>query len=282
MILPSKKVLSIFLVCVALVISIIIAFGRDKASTAINYASNLVAGDKISIPENPNWQNELGEAGIADASLSQADSALENKTLTGTVAVSLISNYLALKQSGNLDQETAQSLVDQTANYIEASASQTITVSNLNVIPDNGLQTRIDYGDRLGMILKSNKPKEIKNEFTIWQEATTGNNSQKLEELQSVINIYKNMANEIKVMPVPQIFAKAHIDMVNGATGLATGLEEMKNVFEDPVRGLQGLQLYQNGGALFIQAIQASSEFIKRSNITYKQGSGGYYLLYGI
>ena len=52
--------MSIFILTVALVVAVIITFGREKSSEIIGSVNNLVAGEKMSVPENPNWQNELG------------------------------------------------------------------------------------------------------------------------------------------------------------------------------------------------------------------------------
>jgi len=282
-ILPSKKVLSIFIITIALVASIIITFGKDKSSTAINFASDLVAGEKISIPENPNWQNELGGV-TTNTTLNQTEENTSSpETTTDTISKSLMSNYLALKQSGTLDATSAQKLVDQTMDYIgKTSGSLNIETPKLNIIPDNGKQSVFDYGENLGMILKTNKPKGSENEITILQEGMTKKDPEKMKELQTAIEVYEKVVNEMIKMPVPKTFVKAHTDVVIGMEAIILGLKEMKTVLDDPIKGLQGLQTYKEGGTLFMQAIKASLDFIKQNGIVYKQGSGGYYLFYGI
>jgi len=84
--LPSKKVLSVFVLTAALVAAIIIAFSRDKASSAINYTSDLVAGEKVSIPENPNWQNELSGVSQNTAPVQISENTPTESTLTDTVS----------------------------------------------------------------------------------------------------------------------------------------------------------------------------------------------------
>lgn len=281
MMLPSKKVLSILILVVALVVSIIIGFGKDKGSKAINLAQNLVVGEKISIPSNPDWQAELGKVTIDVKPISTTE---ENpdQTTTDAVSVSLVSNYLALKQSGTLDQASAQKLVDQATAYLEKSSGAKINVSNLKIIPDNGIQTMYAYGERLGTIMKTNKPTSNSDEITILKEAMATGNIQKINELQEAIYTYQKVADEISKMSVPQTFVKAHTDILIGMQAIILGLEEMKNVLTDPIRGLTGIQTYQEGGTLFIGAIKASLGFMRQNRIIYKQGTGGYYLFYGI
>jgi len=283
-IMPSKKVLSIFILTTALVGAIIIAFGRDKSSTAINFASNLVAGEKLNIPENPNWQNELGEVSQNTEGVQAKEEvgAGGEETATDTISKTLISNYLALKQNGSLNQESAQKLVDQTANLASQLGGEVTLETKLNIISDGGKQTMIDYGENLGNILRNNKPQEVKNELEIISSAVSSRDPSKTEELNTIIAVYEKSAEDLIEMPVPQTFVKAHLDMVNGIIGMAIALKEMRTVFSDPIKSLSSMQLYKEGLTIFIQAKQATNVFIIKNNIVYKQGSGGYYLLYGI
>ena len=70
---PSKRVLGVIIVVTALVTSIIIAFGKEKSSATIDLASNLIVGQKISIPENPNWKDEIGQLDGKTQTLSEAE-----------------------------------------------------------------------------------------------------------------------------------------------------------------------------------------------------------------
>jgi hypothetical protein len=41
-------------------------------------------------------------------------------------------------------------------------------------------------------------------------------------------------------------------------------------------------QTYNKNATIFIGAKKAVAEFLLKNNINYKQGTGGYYLIYGI
>lgn len=281
MVLPSKKVFSVFILIVALVAAIVIAFGRDKSSKAINIASNLVAGDKISIPENQNWQNELKNAGINTEPI-KIEAGEEGETLTDTVSRTLMANYLALNQSNTLDQSSAQDLIDKTTNFIYKTTGKETGITKLNEIPDNGKQTMIDYGEKLGAILKNNNSKKFNSDMETFKKAVESDDSSKLGLLADIINAHLKLKSELLNMPVPKTFVKAHLDIVNGVGEMIAALEEAKSIFSDPVRGFAAIQTYQNGASKMIGALGATSQFIIKNNIVYKQGSGGYYLLYGV
>jgi hypothetical protein len=154
--------------------------------------------------------------------------------------------------------------------------------TKLNIVPDNGKQSIIDYGENLGNILKNNKPERVADERKIISDSVSSKDSSKINELDSVITVYEKIANDLIEMPVPQTFVKAHLDITNGAKAMAIALTKMKTVFNDPLKSLSAMQLYQGGMTLFMQAKQATNTFIIKNNVIYKQSSGGYYLLYGI
>jgi hypothetical protein len=280
-ILPSKKFLSVFILTAAFVAAVILAFGREKSSEVINIASNLTAGDKVAIPENPNWQNELGVLNTNKV-IDETESASTKETITDAVSRSLISNYLALKQTGKLDSTSAQKLLDQSVSYIEQSGTQVAKITQFNIIPDNGTKTIADYGENLGIIVRSKSVAEIKEDFNLIAQIFSTPNKTNLNTLDGIISGYEKILNALVKMPVPQTFVKAHTDIVNGTNGMISALKTIKDIPNDPLKGMIILQSYQNSVMTLSQAVNATITFIKQNNIIYKQGSGGYYLIYGI
>lgn len=277
---PSKKVLSLLILSSAIVAVVIIVSGQSSGSPSKNMASALRPGEKIAIADNPNWQSDFSKI---NQNITQSESSsTQSGSVTDTVSTSLMSNYLALKQNGLLDNTSAQKLVDQTVNLADKLGTQNITSATLRVIPDNGAQTMYEYGDSLGNVFRSNKPTEIKNEVEIITSAINQKDSSKIGELDGIISVYQNIENDLLKMPVPQTFAKAHLDMVSGLEETIVALKEMKNVFKDPIKSLEALKIYQDGIVKFTGAKRATNNFLLKNNIVYKQGSGGYYLIYGI
>jgi hypothetical protein len=284
MVLPSKNVLSVFIVVAALVAAIIITFGRDKADGVINYANNLVAGEKISVPENPDWQSELGKisSGATTPGINSASSSEE--MLTDTVSRTLISNYLVLKQNSSLNQTSAQELIDRTLQYVEETGTQVskITEANLNIVADNGRISVAQYGDNLGYAFKNNRPTEMNNELEIIAKVMESKDPSKLEQLEEIIAIYEKISLGLIRMPVPKTFIKVHLDITNGIMGMISSLKGIPKIYNDPMSILVVMKTYQENATMFFEAVQATTSFIIKNNIVYKQGSGGHYLMYGI
>ncbi len=279
MVLPSRKVLSLMVLTIALVASIIIVFGKEKSGQAINFANNLVAGEKFNIPENDGWQTEVNQVAKP---IDVPELEAEEQTVTDTVSTTILSNYLALKQNDALTQESAQELIDQASDYIKQNTPTKTQLADLKIV-ESSKESIATYGETLGEILRRNKPKNFIDEISVIEKIVGGTNNKSINnELEIVIKNYQSLATEIKKMPVPKILAKTNLEMISGLEGITYGLEEIKKISNDPLLGLEGIKVYKLGGNLFIQALKTATEFIKQSNIDYKQGSGGYYLFYGI
>ena len=284
--LPSKRAQSIIVILLGVTVGIVLIFGQNTVKSGVKSINTLVAGEKVALPENPNWQEDFGKAtaGTINSSitLETATSASSSQTLTDTVSRSLMANYLVLKQNGSLDANTAQNLVTNTAGYIQAMKAEKITVNALNLIPDNGQKTMTEYGDRLGNIIKSNRPAKSMNEVEIIKSAVQTRNTEEIKELEKIALIYSNLAKDLQKMPVPQKFARAHLDIVNSLLGISASLNQITKIFEDPMQGLAALQTYQESASTYVSAHKSIIDFLTQNKISYKQGSGGYYLMHGI
>lgn len=279
MVLPSRKVFSLLVLTTALVASIIIVFGRETSSRAISFTNNLIAGEKFSMPEKSDWEAELNQ--IAKP-INISDAATEDQTVTDTVSTTILSNYLALKQNDELTQESAQILIDQATSYIEQRIQTRTQLTDLNIIYSNNQSISI-YGEQVGLILKRNKPKKFIDEISVIENIVNNtNNVSAANDLLMVITSYRSVVTEMKNLPIPKILAKTHLEMINGLEGVVHGLEEIDNILNDPLSGIQGIKIYQLGGTLFVQSLKTTIEFIRQNEPNYEQGSGGYYLFYGI
>lgn len=284
MIMPSKKVLSVFVLTASLTLFVILVFGKKSDSGLVGNPDSLRAGNMITIPSNSNWQEDLNLLSSKNIDLAQADSIPNRNTATEALTINLMSNYLTLKQGDALTEQSALNLVDESLGFIETVIPQNKSYSrnDLNIVKDNGLQSIKQYGENLGLILKTNRPTTAKNELEIISKTIETNNPAKINELDPIIFTYQNLTQMILKMPVPETFVLAHIDILNGLNSTTISLKESKRVLVDPIVGMTSLKLYNEGLTNFATAMSATVEFIKSNKVNYEQGSGGYFLLHGI
>ncbi|MEK9185684.1 MAG: hypothetical protein AAB863_02810, partial [Patescibacteria group bacterium] len=164
---PSRKIISIFIVAVALVASIILGFGKNSSIGVVREIANtgaLSKGPEIKIPENKNWLSDLSPLTLNPAEVSSLE-ASATPNLTAQVSESLIANYLALRQGGDLNDTSAFELVNQAATFTESAfvATKTYTTADILVSPDNSQEAIRKYGNDLGNALKINIPSQPKD-----------------------------------------------------------------------------------------------------------------------
>ena len=267
------------IVVIALVLSIMLFFGKGTKKI-ISTTNNLTAGEKINLSKNENWQEEIELLSLENQYAVQNEDDTK-KTVTEKVSTSLVSNYLSLKESGTLNEENATKLVDQSIDYISKSTSVS-DISSLKISKTNDFVAMEKYGNDLGNVFKKNKPSSVKNEMQILSDSVTKRDPKSIEEMDSIINTYEAIMYDMKSMEVPKLFAQSHLDMINGLNRIVTSLKDIKGVFSDPFKSLASLQTYQEGVTLFTTPLRATIKYFVKNNIVYKQGTGGYYLLYGI
>ncbi len=283
--LPSRKIISMLVVTVALVISIVIVAGERKSKQTIGSLGNIVSGSKVTIPERNSWQDELdtvsdnAQVNIVENKVAEEDT---QTSYTDKVSETLISNYLVLKQNNQVSVASAQNLVDQTQELVEKEDFKTFRRSQLSLLPDSDTKQMQEYGEVLGSFIKANKKNGFTNELSVLQEAMVGGNIKELSKLEGVAKTYEKMSYNLMMMGVPLRFADAHLDMANSLRRVSFALLDMASIEKDPVLGLEGMKRYQEGAITFITAMRSTAEYLMSKGITYKQGSGGYYLFYGI
>ncbi len=276
MILPSKKVLSFLIITTAFIIFTVLIFNRGKNITRANTESRLSSGENLKLPSNPEWQKILPTG----SNKINPDAVSKEKNITDDVSTSLVSNYLNLKQYGDLSDETIESIVKSTSDYVFSNTKQT-TSADIKITNNDAIKIH-QYGEKLGYYILLNKPAEVISELAILEEIVDTNNPEKSNLLVDSANQYQSLYEDLLTIEVPETFSKQHLNILNGLLKIILGTREMSEVINDPFRGLQGVQIYQNGADLFMQSAAEISTSLRKNKIEYKQGSGGYYILYGI
>lgn len=284
---PSRKIVAIFIISVALVASVILAFGKEKAA-------QIVKGGSIStgpateysgkLPKNTSWQSDISSLSLRPTDLSlSATSSTQN--LTDKVSESLIGNYLSLRESGNLNDTSAASLINQAVNFTESdqNAPLSYTTADIVVSSDNSGKTVRRYGTELGNAFKVNKPAEAKNEIAIFSEMLQKQDRTRVSELKEIALIYRHIEESALHIQVPSSYAQIHLDLLNNLDKIARSVDLMSTIFDDPLQAMRGVGNYQTGIIGFGSALsKIRIKILKDDKIVYKQGESGYYLYYGI
>jgi hypothetical protein len=275
---PSRKIISILILASALVTGIILASGKNSTQSNREQVVALKTPEvKLSAQNVGDWKKDLS---VLPA--SNNISTTSNETLTDQVGQSLVANYLALKQQGTLDSDSAQTLIDQTEKFIDNASQSKYTSANIVISNDNSAAAIKTYGSAVGSALKINTPSQPKNEGAIFVEMIKNKDADLAEDLRDIARVYGNIAGSLLKIPVPSSLSSMHLKTINSLQGLAESVDTMSRAQEDPLKSLQGINLYSTSHASFVESLSEIKMGINRKGVIYKQGEGGYYLFFGI
>ena len=285
---PSRKVTSAFIICFAIVLTIVILEKSDPSQNKkVDADLNIISkGPEIKLAENTNWQEEVSDLRIS--SIQNMGSTNESKptTLTDQFSTSFLGSYLALKQSGKFDPTSAENLIKIGVNFIEEqpqnSNLQKYSLGNIPISTDNSKVAIIKYGNDLGFALKVNTPVEKTSELDLFGKMIETEDPQIGLVLKNLASAYEKTAISLSKITVPSNLKEKHLKLLNATDSIAKSVFDMAVGLEDPIRSLNGITLYSEKSELILQTLKSLAKEILKSGANYKQGDGGYYFFFGI
>jgi hypothetical protein len=248
---PSKKIISVGIICVGAIISVVVFTKKPFISLATNTSPIETTGNAI-IYDTNDWQRILDKRDTGtttDITRSASAKTYENEgTQTDQIAKDFLSQYLALKQNNReVTAEEATIIAQNTLNsaeYTDTGAVQ-YTAKNIVISDDTSKESAQKYMNAGIAMLNTYSNAKYKNELTILDQATKSGKESDLKQLDPIIKNYKGMIAESLSMPVPKDAVTAHLEMVNAISNVLSSAEGMRVTFSDPVRSFASVSRYK-------------------------------------
>jgi hypothetical protein len=171
-----------------------------------------------------------------------------------------------LSASGDYTQQELNAALQQLVTpEITAETKQEFDTGDIN-IEENTAQTYTNpkdarqYAVSIARMVESKKDSGIGRELQIVAAAMMNENSQKLEELDPVMQAYDDIITKMQQMPVPAEFAPAHVKLLNGFAQKRQALANMRYYVSDPLRGQVGIAVYKRADKKTTLARQTITE----------------------
>jgi hypothetical protein len=167
------------------------------------------------------------------------------ETATDQVGIRLFESLLLSKTNNQAPQTTAE-LVGRTTNKIDNLAKDTLyTLNDIITVPVTPLSIRT-YGNTMGQSLINHNVVGGDDELTIVQRALNTNNKEELAKLEPLSRMYKSLRDDALNTPVPERFAKNHLDLINAYHTMHINIENFGMIFDDPLLALLRIKRYQD------------------------------------
>ncbi len=194
-------------------------------------------------------------------------------TFTGKFSEAFFQDYLQGKINGE-DFSDPTKFVGNAVTAIEQNTkSKTHTRLELSVITSSEKIIK-DYGNELAHIIQKQTPGS-ENEAIILQKALTGENPEKLKELDPIYNTYVQIISELLLLPIPDTLADKHVALINAAEAVLTDIEAFRLAFEDPLYALARVEKYQDDAQTIHDSLKSIIEIITSHNVSYLNSEPG-------
>ena len=264
---PSKKIISLLIVVVAIIGSIlVIKYKQEHPSTpsSLSYSVTDINSFNSANGQDPATQNLNN---ILSTYNSTSSDATDTANVSDLVARSLYAGYQSLQQSNDTSSDSQQSL----AAGIAAQATQSFTyqpysLQNLKVISMPTKEEISSFASSLAIIQNN-----------ILSEIAGTNSDQSNIKLEKVSKIYKNAADNVNDLQVPVDVANTVIDIINNYSIVSSVYADLGNADKDPVIATVAIKYFQQAEQSQKTDVSAIANYFRDSGIIFTSDDAGSY-----
>ncbi len=175
-------------------------------------------------------------------------------TLTGRFGISFIQDAIRSESLGigNRD-EVINNAVDS---LISETAVEIYDTPDILMTRDTSPTAIRDYANAVaGAILEYNQT-DLDYELFILQDILNREDTERIEELREMAELYRLTRDAIVGIPVPQTMVKEHLDLINTLHAVHHDIKGMTLAFDDPAFALLRIQRYEDDVLGMLKALE--------------------------
>ena len=227
---------------------------------------------------DPNKADTDGNGTSDKAEIDQKKATLAKKnpdvtsdaSLTETESFSheLFASIAALKESGNLNDQSIQDLaqtISQNAGDKQIIADS-YTTDDVKVSADTN-QALAAYQKAIVAVLHKYDGSGIGTELAIIDDSLSKDDKDKLGDLYAISKAYRNLAKDILATAVPPGIAASHLALANSANNIGIALSNTTEIYDNAIGGLIAISQYQAQSDAFTKALSEIQDYLRKNGI---------------
>jgi hypothetical protein len=251
---PNPKVIGAFVVGFALIAGAYLV-SDFKAPGPIQTASviDIKAPPRVAIAVTDkdkngieDWRDEFVSSDQVRLEVSTSSEYTMPTTLTGQLGINLFESFIRARSAGsfgNSKEEVVSDAVGVLRTETAVDLYDTKHVSVMRTWDQNDIK---NYANSMAGAITRNDVKGLESELFILDDIVNRNNDERIGELETIAAAYKRIRDDSLTIPVPELFLKQHLDLINTYNALYKDIDAMSLTFEDPVVSLLHLKRYQD------------------------------------
>lgn len=170
---------------------------------------------------------------------------------------------ISLQQTGNINEESINSVSDAIGQKIEAAPIADLYTSNsLSIENDTESATRKYFESFSNLIIKY-EDEDIGSELTLISQGLGNNDPQALYAAKTVASAYRSFGEELINLPVPSSLADAHLRIANNYEKTAQSIEGLTQILSDPIVGMKAIINYKKYSDALVSDIENLPEILQ-------------------
>lgn len=214
--------------------------------------------------------------GLQAATFAQAAS---TSNLTESVGRSVLIRTTAARSQGLGDDSPTQesivgNILSQISSSQQAAPRNPYTTEDFSMVPTSAAALH-DFGNALAAAITAHNLASMDAVVLSFGLAVDNQSPATLARLSPVAEDYRALARDIAAIPVPKTLAPVVVSIANTYAAMANTCPDMAAVLTDPVRGLSGLQTYNELALQNAHLLATVASALKNTGILFRADEAG-------
>jgi len=254
---PNPRIVGACLLGFAMVAGayVVANFGQPRANAPAPapIGANNVAALRVPIEVVDNdangiedWRDEFITTDPIRLTNDQAVAYTEPDTLTGKLGVNFFQNLVYSRGYGEFGRGDDEIISDTIEVLTTETAHKLYDTPDITILRDWTDQDIINYANGAALAITTNSVAGLESELLILQDILKLNETDRITELETLVEVYRRTRDDTLALPVPAIFAKEHLDLINTYNAMHKDIEGMVIGMDDPAYALLRLKRYED------------------------------------
>jgi len=240
----------------------------SQQASAQRAATEALPRVAIDVTDNNNngiedWRDEFvtTQPVVLDQSTSSAYAPPD--TLTGQMGIEFMQNMILAKGYGPFGRSEDQVIDDTVTQLADVTAHELYDTPDVIVLNEWTDEDVRNYANTVAATVYRHSIPGMEGELFILHDILNGGQQDRLPELETLAEVYKNYRDDTLQIPVPAFLVKEHLDLINSYHAIFNDIEAMTLAVDDPAQTLLRLKRYEDDATGLAYSFQNMFESLR-------------------
>lgn len=166
-------------------------------------------------------------------------------TITGKLGVQFIQDLIQSRTYGPFGRSEEEVIADTVTSLEEQTTNELYGVRDISIMETWEDADVRNYANAMAGAIERNDIAGLQGEIEILNDILNRDQTNRIEELKALVGVYERTRDDSLKVPVPKIFVKQHLDLINTYHAIYNDIAGMALSIEDPTVALLRMKRYE-------------------------------------